>query len=118
MSKKKQADIESELAMAKETITVLKSVIDALKEEKQVLEYRVEAISDMGRIKCASDCLAAIISSTGNYEADDITMAMEAADDLVSAYDQIIEEKAVRWQKELADSAVAAKMDATEGTAN
>ena len=81
-----------------------------LQEQVEFLTYQNEALKDMARMNCASHTFAAlltwfsrdgVIDQLSMEQASDI--AIEGADVLISQYQEIIEEKAAKFQQILGD---------------
>jgi len=81
-----------------------------LQEQVEFLTYQNEALKDMARMNCASHAFAALLQNEAQYTApgedklkDIADLCIEGADVLISQYQEIIEEKAAKFQQILAD---------------
>ena len=97
---------ESDPVIDEMVVVGLQLEVRKLETENLGLYHQIDAMGDLARMNCASSIFAALIGAKGEIPMNTSNLkrkAIDAADSLISHYQETIEGKVAEHQKRLAD---------------
>ena len=119
MTKKRNYPVKEEnrnvFANQEKLISDLRETVAHLEREAAVMNYRIDAMSDMARFNIAGGLLVGLVDKNGTMEEGMLEQAYAMADQLATYYVDIMQAKAYRFQalqEQQAEDAALAKLSA------